>query len=57
MRAFQGRGYVHASSRVVGVGRVNVYYLQVKRSLHVLALTISVRLLPSRVKAAKTVPT
>ena len=57
MRAFQGRGHVHASSRVVKVGCVNVYYLQVKRSLHVFTLTVSVRLLPSRVNAAKTVPT
>ena len=57
MRAFQGRGYVHASSHVVGVGPENVYYLQVKPAVQLLTLTGSVRLLPSRVKAAKTVPT
>ena len=57
MRALQGRGYVHASSHVVCVERENVYYLQVKCSLHLFTLTVSVRLLPSRVNAAKTVPT
>ena len=57
MRAFQGQGYVHASSHVVGVGRENDYYLQVKPAVQLLKLTGSVRSVPSHVNAAKTVPT